>query len=90
MAICEGNPLIIDGSPLKGLVQYDFDGFFVVSLNKLLNKQSVWCWIQTPWHSWHNILYSIFMNDDVIKWKHLQTVQMLVIWDAMALIVMSL
>ena len=36
-------------SPHKGHVMHSFDVFFVVSLNKLLNKQSDYQWFEMPW-----------------------------------------
>ena len=32
LAVCEGNPLVIDGSPYKEPVMQDISGFFVVQL----------------------------------------------------------
>ena len=41
------------GSPHKATVNRDFDIFFVVSLNKLMNKQSSWLWFLMPRTSCH-------------------------------------
>ena len=38
LVLCEGNPLSPVDSPQKGPVTQNFDAFFVVSLNKMLNK----------------------------------------------------
>ena len=38
-------------SPHKGKVMRSFDGFFVFSLNKLLNKHSICWWFETPFIS---------------------------------------
>ena len=52
LALCKGmlqSPMDIHhkGQEMKG-----FDGPFVVSLNKLVNKQSRHRWIETPWCSY--------------------------------------
>ena len=44
--LCVRNPEGIVGRP----VTQSFDVFFVVNLNKLLNKQSRGWWFETPWH----------------------------------------
>ena len=45
-----GDPPPVD-SPHKGPVVWSFDGFFVVNLYKLLNKQSRRRQFKMPWHS---------------------------------------
>ena len=48
LALCTQNPPVIFH---KGPVMRSFDKFFVVSLNKLLNKQLRCQWYEPPWHS---------------------------------------
>ena len=65
-------------SPLKGPVGFSFDGFFDISLNKLLNKQSCCCWFKTPsscdfililWQSYFSSFhYGSGMNSVVLFW----------------------
>ena len=54
---CQGYPLETVDSPHKG-PQYVYYISFVVSLDKLLNKQSIFGWYETPWHSSHRNEYS--------------------------------
>ena len=49
LALCEGNHRYPMDSPHNGLETQSFDIFFVVSLNKLLNKQSSFRGLATPW-----------------------------------------
>ena len=53
MALCEGNPMVTGGFPHKRPVMRRFDDFCVVSLIKLLNKQSSCRCFETPLHSWN-------------------------------------
>ena len=48
LALCEGNPLVTGGFLQKGPVMHKVLHFFIVSMNKLLNKQLSWWWFETP------------------------------------------
>ena len=51
LALCEGNPLVTSGFPSQMARMESFDIFFVVSLNKLLNKQLSCQWFVMSWCS---------------------------------------
>ena len=53
LALCEGNPSVTGGNPHKGPVMQILDIFFVVSPNKLLNKQWICQWFEMHYH-WYN------------------------------------
>ena len=59
-------------SPHKGPVMWGLDVVFVVSLNKLLNKQlrHSWWWYEMPWHK-SDITVMLLMNKD--SWKGMMT-----------------
>ena len=42
-------------SPYKGAVMRNFDFYFVVVLNALCKKQTIYRWFDTPWRSWDGI-----------------------------------
>ena len=53
---------------VKGIHHLEFDVFFVVSLNMLLNKQSSCWWFEMPWHSCNitvmtGFLFALKMNN---------------------------
>ena len=48
LALCEWNPSVSDGFPHKGPV-IQTNVFFVLKLNKLLNKQYSYQWLETHW-----------------------------------------
>ena len=48
LALCEGNPLVIDGFPSQRPVTRSFDVFFDLHLNIRLSKQSKCRWFETP------------------------------------------
>ena len=54
LVLCEGNPLSPVDSPHKGPMIWSFDAFFVVSLNKMLNKFSSCQWFEIWWCSCDN------------------------------------
>ena len=49
LALYEGNPPFLVDSLLKGPVILSFECYSVVSMNKLLNKQSCCWWLETWW-----------------------------------------
>ena len=51
LALCKGNPQPTGGSPHKWASNVALLGFFYNGLNKLLNIQSSFTWIYTPWQS---------------------------------------
>ena len=51
LALCEGNPPMTGGFPSQRIVMPNFDTFFDISPNRLLNKQSKCRWIEAPEHS---------------------------------------
>ena len=75
LALCEGNtPELLVDSLHKGPVMQHFDVFCDVSLNKLLNKQSICQWFKTPQcscdicitkHYFTNVLLSYITYFDV-------------------------
>ena len=64
LALCEGSPPVIGGSPHKGPVMQSFDVALVLGLNKLLDKQSS-CW----WcHDTHVTSLQCFRESVSISW----------------------
>ena len=60
LAICDKNPLVIDGSPHKRPIMWSFDDFFFAELYKELNKQSSYRWFRTtcrPCHRDFTVIY---------------------------------
>ena len=52
LALCERNTLVTSGLPVQRPVKQSFDVSFLVSLNKLLNKQWNCWWFEMPWRSY--------------------------------------
>ena len=50
LAICAGNAPVPSEFPAQRPVKRNFDVFFDLRSNKLLNKQSWGWWFETPWH----------------------------------------
>ena len=63
LALCEGN-LWVTGGFLKR--DHSFDVFFIVSQNKLLNKQSSCWWFKMPWCSYERC--PIFVCKCIQEW----------------------
>ena len=52
--------------PITKPQTWSFDGFFHVSLNKLLRKQSIWLYSETPWHSlWRHC--NVYKNSCIVS-----------------------
>ena len=51
LALCEGNPMVTSGLPHKGTAVQSFDVFFVVIMNKLLNKQLRGQYFEVEWYA---------------------------------------
>ena len=49
LALCASTPPVISGFPDKRAVMRVFDISFIISSNKLLNKQSSCQWLEVPW-----------------------------------------
>ena len=65
-----GNTFHIAGpvdSPHKGPVMWSFGVFFVVNLNKLLNKQVICQWLEMPWCSCNASVMICLQEDDDVK-----------------------
>ena len=60
--------------PHKGLVIQSFDVSFVLSLNKLLNKQSGCCGFETPWHLYDVTVKSV--KSIIVHWANLAVLPM--------------
>ena len=62
LALCEGNPLVINGFPSQKTSSTGFDIFFDVSLNKLLNKHPSSWLFHSLWHTCESVCTSIAIS----------------------------
>ena len=61
------------GSPFKGSAMQIYDIFFIVSIGKLFNKQSIGRWFETPWRSF-NIAITARKTRRIFKVKNVKLV----------------